>query len=518
MQYTLFPWQQACIDAWLGSGARGIAKVVTGAGKTRMALHAAKILEKRIGKPLKVRILVPKVFLAQQWQNAVLQEVDFLEVGTKRIGQWNGNRKDKPIRDWMVYVVNSARYVISRQILEDFSQGSAVLFIIDECHHFASEENKHVFDFLQYREKGDDYYALGLSATPETAMFETVSVPTIGPVVFTYGFSHALAEGIINPFVMFHLGLYLDEKRQERYEALSLKITKQIATMYRLYPLLCKLNDARFFVVLHHLAQSNEGLVSEKASILLSSILARRALVSLAPIRMEAAQSLVERLGPNKKILVYGERIEQCEVLHQQFLALGYSVAHYHSKMGRIAKEENLRRFRDGEARILVCCKALDEGFDIPSVDVGIVLSCTSEERQRVQRLGRILRKREGKGYSALYYLHVEGTVERTTMLESSEGTGDICFMTYTGGAFFHPAYDELSQRVLLMCRQRTNDSKQLATLDECLEQGQLRPDWLLPMKMLQDHVKTAKDFEEHNYWIAMLLMRQEKDKEDESR
>jgi superfamily II DNA or RNA helicase len=39
---TLFTWQERCIDVWLSNGCRGIAGVATGAGKTIMALAAAK--------------------------------------------------------------------------------------------------------------------------------------------------------------------------------------------------------------------------------------------------------------------------------------------------------------------------------------------------------------------------------------------------------------------------------------------------------------------------------------------
>ncbi|MGQ0507966.1 MAG: ATP-dependent helicase, partial [Myxococcaceae bacterium] len=41
--------------------------------------------------------------------------------------------------------------------------------------------------------------------------------------------------------------------------------------------------------------------------------------------------------------------------------------------------------------------KVLNEGVDVPDAAVGVVLSGSGSVREHVQRLGRILRKREGK-------------------------------------------------------------------------------------------------------------------------
>jgi superfamily II DNA or RNA helicase len=63
-------------------------------------------------------------------------------------------------------------------------------------------------------------------------------------------------------------------------------------------------------------------------------------------------------------------------------------------------KEERqgiLKRFRDGKYRVLVTSKVLDEGIDVPETSLGIIVSGTGSSREFIQRLGRILRKKEGK-------------------------------------------------------------------------------------------------------------------------
>jgi len=60
-------------------------------------------------------------------------------------------------------------------------------------------------------------------------------------------------------------------------------------------------------------------------------------------------------------------------------------------------RSEILDRFRSGVYRAVVTSKVLDEGIDVPEADVGVILSGTGSGRAFIQRLGRILRKREGK-------------------------------------------------------------------------------------------------------------------------
>jgi superfamily II DNA or RNA helicase len=53
----------------------------------------------------------------------------------------------------------------------------------------------------------------------------------------------------------------------------------------------------------------------------------------------------------------------------------------------------------------------LDEGIDVPDASVAIIISGTGSSREYIQRLGRILRKREGKR-ARLIELVTRDTVE----------------------------------------------------------------------------------------------------------
>ena len=71
-----------------------------------------------------------------------------------------------------------------------------------------------------------------------------------------------------------------------------------------------------------------------------------------------------------------------------------------------------LDRFSAGEYHALVTSKVLNEGVNVPEASVAIVLSGSGSQREYTQRLGRILRKKEGK-FATLYEVITEDTMEK---------------------------------------------------------------------------------------------------------
>jgi superfamily II DNA or RNA helicase len=60
-------------------------------------------------------------------------------------------------------------------------------------------------------------------------------------------------------------------------------------------------------------------------------------------------------------------------------------------------RTEILDTFREGKYKAVVTSRVLDEGVDVPDATRAVILSGTGSSREFIQRLGRILRKREGK-------------------------------------------------------------------------------------------------------------------------
>ena len=68
----------------------------------------------------------------------------------------------------------------------------------------------------------------------------------------------------------------------------------------------------------------------------------------------------------------------------------------------------------EGRYGAVATSQVLNEGVDIPEANVAIVMSGSGSVREHVQRLGRVLRKREGKR-ALLYELVSSGTTEAQT-------------------------------------------------------------------------------------------------------
>ncbi|MBN1465076.1 ATP-dependent helicase, partial [candidate division KSB1 bacterium] len=70
-----------------------------------------------------------------------------------------------------------------------------------------------------------------------------------------------------------------------------------------------------------------------------------------------------------------------------------------------------LDRFRLGQFSVLATSRVLNEGIDIAAANVAIILSGSASSIEHLQRLGRILRKREDKD-AVLYELVTTATQE----------------------------------------------------------------------------------------------------------
>ena len=70
---------------------------------------------------------------------------------------------------------------------------------------------------------------------------------------------------------------------------------------------------------------------------------------------------------------------------------------------GLTERQYIIKKFIDKDYQALVAIKCLDEGIDIPTAKRGILLSSSTNPREYVQRIGRIIRQSENKNFAWLY-------------------------------------------------------------------------------------------------------------------
>lgn len=73
-----------------------------------------------------------------------------------------------------------------------------------------------------------------------------------------------------------------------------------------------------------------------------------------------------------------------------------------------------LASLAEGTIRAIVTSRVLNEGVDVPDANIAIIVSGSGSVREHVQRLGRVLRKKDGKR-ATLYELITRETSERYT-------------------------------------------------------------------------------------------------------
>lgn len=348
-------WQLEALANWERAGNRGIISVVTGGGKTVFALSCIARIS-----PKATLIVVPTTALLDQWwvEAASYFDLDLDEIniltGTKRMRLGAIN----------LAVLNTAAKLPER------SYDPGCFLIVDECHKAASAQFRTVLSLKTYA-------SLGLSATPERPYDEglkDVLIPALGEVIFKYDYAQALRDRVIVPFSLNNVVFALEDERQVEYDKLSRQIARSVD---------------KFGV---------------DASETVAIFIRRSRVLNLSLNRVRLALKLVAA-NAGKRILVFHEDIEACNLMQQVLEENGMKSGVYHSKLPLRQRATVLSQYRRGELQVLVTCRALDEGFNVPETEIGIIAASTATRRQRIQRLGRIVRPANGKTGATIYTL-----------------------------------------------------------------------------------------------------------------
>lgn len=502
----LYRWQEECLEKWKENNYRGIVNAVTGSGKTTLALAAIRRLQQEQPE-LRVKVIVPTIPIADQWMRAISQSS---ENGSTIAGFYGGGRKDDTSSRMLVYIVNSARTALTSHIRKEFALNHPVLLICDECHHYQSTENRRIFDFqkdFSAHPEFESYYScLGLSATPFQTNDDFFLKQSLGDEFYTYDLSAALEHKIVSPFRVGHTAVsFLKEERNE-YLRLSNQLSLTLSRLYATHPYLKEMDKRQFFKTLTKAAKQADMDPEDPMVSFLLTAYQRKEVSVLAVSRLLCCIDLIRRLPPKAKIIVFCERIPQAEQLHQMICRkFAASSSLYHSKLTQESRKRVLDAFQTGASRILVSCKCLDEGVDVPDADVGIVISSSSVPRQRIQRLGRILRRSPQKDSAILYYLYVKESADETVYLDEFAQSQMFDLRYYPEEkSFSNDLYEYAARNILDSLKTTARDPAVLKEFRTCIEEGIVRADYLSESSTLLSHYKSASSKHEKNYWMVM--------------
>jgi superfamily II DNA or RNA helicase len=387
------PWQQMCIAKWRKNKGRGTVKVVTGAGKTLLALFIAELMQNIEDKDLHLVIIVPTIVLMHQWYDAILEHGNLPPEAIGRLGGgydegFSGGRRI------LISVLTSASERLPK-IVKEANVEEHLMLVADECHRAGANEMSNVFK-TKYR------WSLGLSATPEreddddSGYDKSLLGKKLGPIIYEFNLADALREGLVPKFTINHYGLRMTTDERRRYEALSRSITD---AMSQLKAQRDTRSDGDFFSWARSVASRNQGDVGAIATRFVSDVSKRRELLNHLEARREAVIRLIEQefeINPDARVILFHESITEVMDLFIYLWRRGFKALAEHSELPASWRETGLDHFRKGIAQIIVSARSLIEGFNVPAVDVGIIVASSGSVRQRIQSLGRMLRRHRG--------------------------------------------------------------------------------------------------------------------------
>ncbi|MFG0316953.1 MAG: DEAD/DEAH box helicase [Planctomycetota bacterium JB042] len=406
---SLYGWQQECLTKWMRQG-RGTVKVATGGGKTLFALAAAERLQNEREADLRLVVVVPTIPLMFQWCEELRQG----NVPSAAIGLMGGGQDLPPLDRVriLICVLNSARERLPGLVKKQ-KWADRMLLVVDECHRARAKQARRIFD-------AHPKYTLGLSATPEQdegeegvaadeAYESGVVGKALGPIIYDFTIRQSLEAGLLTQFEVWHVGLMLSPEEAGVHARLSREISdlrKSLQAGHR------RSRSRQPFLAWCQTQASRGGAASANAERFNTLANRRKRLLYRARARVDVAVAILSETVADEagRAILFHESIDEIETLFLEAEERGIPCVLEHSQLPDGLRAENIEAFRQGVARAIISAKSLVEGFNVPSADLGIIAASSSSVRQRIQSLGRMLRRKTGGRQARIVVLYVRDT------------------------------------------------------------------------------------------------------------
>lgn len=422
--------QIEAVNAWINNNKRGTILYSTGTGKTEIAFGCAKMLVTNnlqdtqllyakktvidINKSLEnnqkefdllanqndsnsaiknnknihcsffnILFLVPRISLIDQTINRLVS----YGIPKENVAAYFGERKE--IAEIIISTYHS---VIRNPNLIRRSQ----MIIFDEVHLIkdTSKSFRKMFDIVIEDPKKA---ILGLTATLDKKDFRNNTILTILPPVIEYTVNKAVKDKRLAKPVVIPIKVPLTEKEVEEYDTYSIKI-KNISNKFKRY-------DANSMTDL----LKKGGFASGMAKAWFANIRKRKLLLSCAKNKLSEAANIISKKFPNEKIMVFSETIESIEKLKDILKIQGIESKIIDAKVRTLERQNILKKW-GLDFNVLLSIHTLEIGYDVPQVRIEIILATTSNINQTIQRIGRVIRKYEGKDIALIYVIYIPDT------------------------------------------------------------------------------------------------------------
>jgi superfamily II DNA or RNA helicase len=336
----------------------------------------------------------------QQWHEALRRRSNLPPVAVGRLGGGYSDDFGGP-RRILIAVLSSARKVLP-DLVRRAGISDHLLFVADECHRVGAPEMSAVL-------RTPRSYVLGLSATPErdddadlrAGLSQAGQLDQeLGGIVYEMTFAEAIRAGVLPPFEVCHYGLSLTADEGRRYQALTRAINDTRRELRASSQSARKAGGGEQLMAWARRVSARGGGLSGLAARFVNDVTRRKRLLYRAENRAAATHLLVrDALAARKdaRVILFHESIDEVVSLFELLARDELPVVMEHSELSGELREASLDLFRTGVAQVIVSARSLIEGFDVPEADLGIIVASSSSPRQRIQSIGRVLRKPRGE-------------------------------------------------------------------------------------------------------------------------
>lgn len=395
----------------------------TGSGKTILGTMVIKAFWNRNREQnmddIKTLVITPQITILTQWIDT------FKRAGTEATA-WYG--EEKKLSDFTVTTYQSAS--AHPEILKQFNS-----VIFDEVHHLYAPEYSVLLDEEYLNGK---YFVIGLTATalkPNEQNFRTQqeTLPVLYELTPTglaeYG--RATIPQWISTVVM--PNAQIDEALTK-----TNLIYKRAVSMY-----------GNFYDMVRASQKKDRTALMGMKLFYYKSLLLSATHDKLITAVMSIKNEL--DMNPEAKIIVFTESGQSANFIGNLLTKLGVSTLVLLSEKGLKAgeKKEELDKFRKGYYKVLVGVNMIVEGLDVPEMDEAFMVSMGKKsERRFIQKLGRILRYREGKKPKVITFTYAQSDEMETmrSLLNNTIGKKEPDEVVRTGHYDVTNIKEQLSQ------------------------------------------------------------------------
>jgi superfamily II DNA or RNA helicase len=404
--------QLAAVDAWIFNAYRGSIIYSTGTGKTEIAFECAK---RRASENLNhnnaqnnlvdgtvhtsnnavpsILFLVPRIILIEQNFKRLLN----YHIPEESIGVYFGERKE--VRE---ITVSTYQSIVNN--LELIRNSDTIVF--DEMHLLTDSAMmlRKMFDALREEESNSTRKKalLGLTATIDEEHPNYNTIVSLLPPVKKYMIKDAVQDGRLAKPIVLPIKAKLTFEEKMLYNSYSSKIRKISNEL--------NVSDPGSMTMI----LKKGGISAKSARSWFENVRNRKNLINSAQNKISATVELIATKHSIERLMVFSETIESIKKLKDVLeREKGIKSMIIESKLKSKERQEILSKWGT-DFYPLLSVHTLEIGYDVPQARIAIILASTSNMNQAAQRIGRTLRKTEGKNSALIYTVYLSDTHDYT--------------------------------------------------------------------------------------------------------